>query len=451
MLMRRCHKAHVCRPRTTRSAASRTGRGLACAWRQRDPGGRACRPSRGRRPGKMRPRRPVSHILSLAHSRESRAIELSLLTPARNGTRADSRARPLLLHIRRPPQAKAAADDKSHRRLLVPARTAQEHGHTGPAAGGWGSTCARAGRGRWRSSCAVAMEKPRQVARKFLARPQHEGAGAVVRRSIGRFELRYFDPFLVLDEFSVSAPAGFPDHPHRGFETVTYMLEGAVTHEDFEGHRGTIKAGDVQWMTAGRGIVHSEMPAGPGTSKGLQLWVNLSSGNKMIEPGYQEIQSKDIACTSADGVTVRVIAGRAMGAVSPVCTRTPTMYLDFTVRPRAAVRQPVPPAWNAFAYVLEGEGVFGADRCAPVAAHHLLLLGQGDGLEVWNKSDRPLRFLLIAGEPIGEPVAQLGPFVMNTEEEIDMTVDDFERYANGFEKARHWKSQAMVALGVDVE
>ncbi|CAL5063758.1 unnamed protein product [Urochloa decumbens] len=296
------------------------------------------------------------------------------------------------------------------------------------------------------------MEKPRQVVRKFLARPQHEGAGAVVRRSIGRFELRYFDPFLVLDEFSVSAPAGFPDHPHRGFETVTYMLEGAVTHEDFEGHRGTIKAGDVQWMTAGRGIVHSEMPAGPGTSKGLQLWVNLSSSNKMVEPGYQEIQSKDIASTSSDGVTVRVIAGNAMGARSPVRTRTPTMYLDFTVRPRAAVRQPVDASWNAFAYVLEGEGVFGSDRCGapPVGAHHLLLLGQGDVLEAWNKSDTsPLRFLLIAGEPIGEPVAQLGPFVMNTEEEIDMTVDDFERYANGFEKARHWRSQAMVALGLE--
>ncbi|GJN33626.1 hypothetical protein PR202_gb22246 [Eleusine coracana subsp. coracana] len=291
----------------------------------------------------------------------------------------------------------------------------------------------------------VSMEKPRQVVRKFLARPQFEGVGAVVRRSIGRFELRYFDPFLVLDEFSVSAPAGFPDHPHRGFETVTYMLEGAVTHEDFEGHRGTIKAGDVQWMTAGRGIVHSEMPAGPGTSRGLQLWVNLSSGNKMIEPGYQEIQRKDIASTTADGVTVRVIAGQSMGVRSPVCTRTPTMYLDFTVRPRGVVRQPVCASWNAFAYVLEGEAVFGSgDKAGP---HHLLLLGPGDGVEVWNASDdRPLRFLLIAGEPIGEPVAQLGPFVMNTEEEIDMTVNDFEGYVNGFEKARHWKSQAMMAF-----
>ncbi|KAF0931849.1 hypothetical protein E2562_005810 [Oryza meyeriana var. granulata] len=294
----------------------------------------------------------------------------------------------------------------------------------------------------------TSMENPRQVVRKFLARPQHEGVGAVVRRSIGRFELRYFDPFLVLDEFSVSAPAGFPDHPHRGFETVTYMLEGAVTHEDFEGHRGTIKAGDVQWMTAGRGIVHSEMPAGPGTSKGLQLWVNLSSHNKMIEPGYQEIQSKDMASTTSDGVTVRVIAGQSMGVRSPVCTRTPTMYLDFTVRPHAAARQPVCATWNAFAYVLEGEGVFGVggEKAGP---HHLLLLGQGDGVEVWNKSDKPLRFLLIAGEPIGEPVAQLGPFVMNTEEEIDMTINDFEFNINGFEKAKHWKSQALVALGVE--
>ncbi|KAM3258313.1 hypothetical protein ACQJBY_050208 [Aegilops geniculata] len=298
------------------------------------------------------------------------------------------------------------------------------------------------------------VTKPRQVARRFLARPQHEGAGAVVRRSIGRFELRYFDPFLVLDEFSASAPAGFPDHPHRGFETVTYMLEGAVTHEDFEGHRGTIKAGDVQWMTAGRGIVHSEMPAGPGTSKGLQLWVNLASKNKMVEPGYQEFQSKDIASTtSADGdVTVRVIAGEAMGARSPVRTRTPTMYLDFTVRPHAAapVRQPVPPSWNAFVYVLEGEGVFGPTADQAAGAHHLLLLGQGgDGVEVWNRSDKPLRFVLVAGEPIGEPVAQLGPFVMNTEEEIDATVNDFEYFINGFEKAKHWKSQAMIALELE--
>ncbi|CAI0373994.1 unnamed protein product [Linum tenue] len=299
-------------------------------------------------------------------------------------------------------------------------------------------------------SCAV--RESRQVVKKFLARPQHEGVGAIVRRSIGRFELKYFDPFLALDEFSVTAPAGFPDHPHRGFETVTYMLQGAVLHEDFEGHKGTIGAGDVQWMTAGRGIVHSEMPAAQGTQKGLQLWINLSSKHKMVEPRYQEIASKDIAEASIDGVKVRVIAGEALGAKSPVYTVTPTMYLDFTLKPGAQLRQPIPARWNAFVYVLEGEGGFGSATKAVVtaSAHHLLLLsngGGGDGLEAWNKSLKPVRFVLVGGEPLGEPVAQLGPFVMNTEEEIDRTVDDFENFVNGFEKARHWRSESGISLG----
>ncbi|KAF3331087.1 pirin-like protein [Carex littledalei] len=287
------------------------------------------------------------------------------------------------------------------------------------------------------------LEKPRHVVRKFHSRPQHEGVGAVVRRSIGRFELRYFDPFLVLDEFSVAAPAGFPDHPHRG-NLDSIRSKGAVMHEDFEGHKGLIKAGDLQWMTAGRGIVHSEMPAGQGLSKGLQLWVNLSSKNKMIEPRYQEIQSKDIASTSKNGVTVRVIAGESMGIQSPVYTCTPTMYLDFTLKPSAHLQQPIPSSWNAFVYILEGEGFFGLEKSGPVGAHHLLLLGQGDGLEVWNRSSKMLRFVLIGGEPLDEPVSQLGPFVMNTDEEIDQTVDDFQYFVNGFEKARHWRSEAML-------
>ncbi|KAJ4841177.1 hypothetical protein Tsubulata_015534 [Turnera subulata] len=288
--------------------------------------------------------------------------------------------------------------------------------------------------------------EPRQVVRKFLARPQHEGVGAVVRRSIGRFELRYFDPFLVLDEFSVTAPAGFPDHPHRGFETVTYMLQGAVTHEDFEGHKGTIGPGDLQWMTAGRGIVHSEMPAAQGTQRGLQLWINLASQHKMIEPRYQEISSKDIAEASKDGVKVRVIAGEALGTKSPIYTRTPTMYLDFTLKPGAHLQQPIPKSWNAFVYVLEGEGKFGNAKSSTTSAHNLLLLGSGDGLEAWNKSAKPLRFILVGGEPLGEPLVQLGPFVMNTQEEIDQTIEDFENYVNGFEKARHWRSEAAIEL-----
>ncbi|XAR67401.1 hypothetical protein NMG60_11002145 [Bertholletia excelsa] len=286
------------------------------------------------------------------------------------------------------------------------------------------------------------VREPRLVARKLLARPQHEGVGAVVRRSIGRHELKYFDPFLALDEFSVSSPSGFPDHPHRGFETVTYMLQGAITHEDFEGHKGTIGAGDLQWMTAGRGIVHSEMPAAQGTQKGLQLWINLSSKYKMIEPRYQEIASKDIAEATKDGVKVRVIAGEALGTKSPIQTKTPTMYLDFTLKPGAHIEQPIPTSYNAFVYVLEGEGVFGCSKSHPVTAHHILLLGFGDGLQAWNNSSKMLRFVLVGGEPLGEPVVQFGPFVMNSQEEIDQTIEDFEGCVNGFEKARVWRSQA---------
>ncbi|XP_057765552.1 pirin-like protein [Salvia miltiorrhiza] len=290
----------------------------------------------------------------------------------------------------------------------------------------------------------IEINMSRPVVRKFLARPQHEGVGATVRRSIGRFELKYFDPFLVLDEFSVSAPAGFPDHPHRGFETVTYMLQGAVRHEDFEGHKGTIEAGDLQWMTAGRGIVHSEMPAAEGTQKGLQLWINLSSKHKMIEPRYQEMKSREIAEASRDGVQVRVIAGEALGVKSEIYTTTPTMFLDFTLKPGAHIRQPIPTSWNAFVYVLEGEATFSN---SPVSAHHLLLLGEGHAVYASNHSSKPLRFILVGGQPLGEPVHQYGPFVMNTQQQIDQTIEDYENCTNGFEKARHWKSQSTQVFG----
>ncbi|PKU69718.1 pirin-like protein [Dendrobium catenatum] len=290
----------------------------------------------------------------------------------------------------------------------------------------------------------IFLQKPRRVVRKFMARPQHEGNGAIVKRSIGRYELKYFDPFLVLDEFSVATPAGFPDHPHRGFETVTYMLEGAIKHEDFEGHVGILRTGDLQWMTAGRGIVHSEMPLGSGISKGLQLWINLSSNNKMIEPKYQEMKREEIMTASTTDINVRVIAGEAMGVLSPVYTRTPTMYLDFTLMPSAHLRQPINPTWNSFAYILQGEGIFGTEKSDPIGPHNLLLLGHGDGIDVWNKAIRPLRFVLVGGEPLGEPVAQFGPFVMNNDEEIDQTINDFNLCINGFEKAKHWKSTELM-------
>lgn len=168
--------------------------------------------------------------------------------------------------------------------------------------------------------------------------------------------------------------------------------------------------------------------------------------NYRIEPRYQEISSKDIAEVAKDGIKVRVIAGEALGTKSPVYTRTPTMYLDFTLKPGAYLQQPIPTSWNAFVYVLEGEGKFGNAKSLPTSAHHLLLLGLGDGLEVWNNSSKPLRFVLVGGEPLGEPLVQFGPFVMNTQEEIDQTIDDFENCVNGFEKARHWKSEAALSL-----
>ncbi|KAJ6680402.1 PIRIN-LIKE PROTEIN [Salix purpurea] len=198
------------------------------------------------------------------------------------------------------------------------------------------------------SDQSIGFDTPRLVTKKILAKLQHEGDGAVVRRGIGRSEQKFLDPFLMLDDFSVSPPAGFPDHPHRGFETVTYMLQGGITHQDFAGRKGTIHTGDVQWMTAGRGIIHSEMPAGEGAQTGLQLWINLSSKDKMIEPRYQELLSDDIKRAEKDGAEVRIIAGESMGVQSPVYTRTPTMYLDFTLKPRAQVHQNIPESWNGF-------------------------------------------------------------------------------------------------------
>lgn len=283
-----------------------------------------------------------------------------------------------------------------------------------------------------------AFTSPKMVVKKVLAKSQSEGDGATVRRAIGSRDLRNLDPFLMLDDFSVSPPAGFPDHPHRGFETVTYMLQGGITHQDFAGHKGTIWTGDVQWMTAGRGIVHSEMPAGEGPNTGLQLWINLSRKDKMIEPRYQELLSKDIRRAEKDGVEVRVIAGETMGVSSPVFTRTPALFFDFTLKPKAQLHQSIPETWTSFVYIIEGEGVFGSTHAS---AHHVLVLGPGDGLSVCNKSSEPLRFVLVGGQPINEPVVQHGPFVMNSQDEINQTIQDYHYGQNGFEMAKSWRSQ----------
>jgi len=274
---------------------------------------------------------------------------------------------------------------------------------------------------------------------------QSEGRGAKVRRSIGRHELRNLDPFLLLDEFQGNADdgAGFPDHPHRGFETVTYLLEGQFVHEDFTGRKGNMGPGDLQWMTAGRGIVHSEMP-GHCLTRGLQLWVNLRKKDKMVEPAYQEHLSEDIPSSKTDGVTVKVIAGESMGVKSIVRTRTPTYYLDFKLDPMndiscPAFMQSIPPGWTTFVYVLEGKVLFG-DRI--VHPHHTAVFSsEEDKLEFKNTTKELAHFVLISGEPINEPVFQHGPFVMNSENEIQQAILDYQNCQNGFEPARTWKSE----------
>jgi len=295
---------------------------------------------------------------------------------------------------------------------------------------------------------------------------QSEGRGARVRRSIGRPELKNLDPFLMLDEFEGSQKegAGFPDHPHRGFETVSYLLEGEFTHEDFLGHRGVLKAGDLQWMTAGRGIVHSEMPGWEKT-RGLQLWVNLPREKKMMAPTYQELSADQVPeASNGKGVVVRVVAGVALGVSSPVRTITPTYYLDFRVKPGAEHIQEIPEGWTVFVYTLQvlnilasmmrissstisnsgpfliaqGEFQFGDQR---VSAHHTVLFQEtGGGVGMINVGQTDGHLVLIAGKPIGEPVVQRGPFVMCTQADLDQAFNDFRRGKNGFEGAVGWRS-----------
>jgi len=281
----------------------------------------------------------------------------------------------------------------------------------------------------------------RKVSKAVLSQWQDEGDGAKVRRSVGRPELKDLDPFLMLDEFSVQEPAGFPDHPHRGFETVTYLLTGKSSHEDFCGHSGTLEPGDLQWMTAGRGIVHCEMPVGAASCHGLQLWINLAKKNKMVEPSYQELKHKNIATVSKDGVTVKVIAGESMGTKSSVYTRTPSMYLDFHLDPASTVNQLIPTGWTAFIYILSGVAQIGP--CGSTfegTAHHTLVLSDGDHVDIKNNGPDVCHFVLIGGQPLKEPIVQHGPFVMTTQAEIQETINDYRNGINGFERAHTWQS-----------
>jgi redox-sensitive bicupin YhaK (pirin superfamily) len=282
----------------------------------------------------------------------------------------------------------------------------------------------------------------RSVSQGVKGIPTLEGAGFLVHRPFPSAALSQFDPFLLLDEMGPmdvrpGEAKGAPDHPHRGFETVTYMLSGSFRHKDSHGHEGRLGPGDVQWMTAGRGVIHSEEPSNEfqqtgGTLHGVQLWVNLPKTDKMIRPHYQEIPAEKIpSAQTPDGkVAVRVLAGESLGARAVIETRTPILYLDFTLMPGGKVVQPVPLDFNAFAYVVEGPVLFG-EHAAPVQRGNMVPF-ERDGEEIrieapcGNQSSA--RVLLIGGRPLNEPIARYGPFVMNTTQEIH---DAFEDYRSG--------------------
>ncbi|RUS33185.1 RmlC-like cupin domain-containing protein [Jimgerdemannia flammicorona] len=288
----------------------------------------------------------------------------------------------------------------------------------------------------------MATKVTRTIVKSVLSREQPEGAGATVRRSIGRRELRNLDPFLMLDEFSISPPAGFPDHPHRGFETVTYMLEGSMWHEDFKGHKGKIGPGDLQWMSAARGILHSEMPGTRGLSRGLQLWVNLPARHKMDEPNYQELLDENIPrANPEEGVVIKVIAGESYGVKSRVITKNPTMYVDIKMAKGKKVEQIIPKSYAGFIYTLSGTALFGGNHQKGEAHYTLVLSDNGGETIPIETTTSEAHFVIIAGEPIKEPIVQYGPFVMNTEQEIFSAMFDYERGQNGFEGASTWHSE----------
>ena len=274
------------------------------------------------------------------------------------------------------------------------------------------------------------MTKLRPISQTIQPQTVIEGAGVRLRRSFGPTRQNPLDPFLLFDHFAFNDPVegenpGFPMHPHRGIETVTYMLEGGVHHRDSLGNSGLIGAGDVQWMTSGRGIMHEEMPrrSPQGNIYGFQLWVNLPAALKMSPPRYQEVREADIPLVHSDGANIRVVAGEVNGVRGPVREiAADPVYLDVALEPGAVFTYPIPAEHTAIAYVFEGRGEFGAGE--PAEAVSLLVFGAGDAVHAQADPETGLRFMLIAGAPFREPAVPYGPFVMNTVEEIQQALAD---------------------------
>ena len=278
---------------------------------------------------------------------------------------------------------------------------------------------------------------PRPIQKIIEPQEVLEGAGVRLRRTIGTRNLNVLDPFLLLDHFASTDPedyqAGFPMHPHRGIETVTYVLEGLIRHRDSVGNSGSIGLGEVQWMTAAGGIMHEEMPrVTPEGIDGFQLWVNLPAKLKMTKPRYQDIRSSAIPQIDIDGgARVRVITGEVVGVKGPVSeiAADPT-YLDVSIPAGSSFTHPISRSHTAFAYVFEGEAWF--DRDETTSHTRLVVFGDGDFVKVFT-GESPVRFLMVSGKPLKEPIARYGPFVMNTREEIEQTLSDLRsgRFAQG--------------------
>ena len=283
------------------------------------------------------------------------------------------------------------------------------------------------------------LGKNRSISKIINAKTTTEGDGFTVHRPFPNSSVREFDPFLLLDEMgpvelSPGEAKGASDHPHRGFETITYVIDGAFEHKDSQGNSGKLYSGDVQWMTAGSGVVHSEMPEKEFAQKGgrlhgFQLWVNLPRKEKMIKPRYQDVSAKNIPISkSSDGkVQVKVIAGESMGKYAVIDTKIPIMYLHFTIQQGGEIVQRIPQNYNAFGYVLSGKGLFGAEQKITSKEQAVFFEQDGDEIVITVPSDAisPLSVILLAGLPINEPVKRYGPFVMNTDEELSQAIADY--------------------------